>query len=142
MSGSEEIFADDEALAREAEYLHRKIFDGPIPEALRASYVAANRAVASGGPGPAVAKMALIVERALDVEALELALRRRERRNSLTAKLLILLYLAEARGSHFHFFVNEERARARSFCLLALHALRSLYKLLKGAYLIRKHGIV
>jgi hypothetical protein len=86
--------------------------------------------------------MALIVERALDVEALELALRRREPRNSLTAKLLILLYLAEARGSHFHFFVNEERARPRAFCLLALHTLRSLYKLLKGAYLIRKHGIV
>ena len=93
------------------------------------------------GTVPSV-RIDLILQRSLDVEAIEFALRRRNPQNLLTKKLLILCYLAESRGAYFTTFVNEQYRPVRSFIKLSFATFRSVYKLVKGQCLIRMYGIV
>ena len=78
----------------------------------------------------------------MDIEAIEFALRRKIPQNVLTKKLLILCYLAESRNDYFATFVNEQDQPLRAFFELSLYTFRSLYKLLKGRFLIRMYDVV
>ena len=134
-------FASDK-LSREADFFHEKLFGSPMPEELRTQYVLANRVLLEGAANLRNVKTELIVERTMDVEAIEFALRRRVPQNSLTTKLLIICYLAESRSSYFDIFVNETHRPLRALVEMSLYTLRSFYKLLKGNCLIRMYDVV
>ena len=136
-----DIFGSQE-LSREAEFFHGKIFGRPMPAEIGAAYVSANRMLLQDATNVAPVRMELILERAMDVEAIEFALRRRIPQNVLTKKLLILCYLAESRNDYFATFVNEQDRPLRAFLALSLNTFRSLYKLLKGHCLIRMYDVV
>lgn len=131
-----------EQLHREAEFFHEKIFGWPIPEEIRAGYVAANRILLKNTRNLSNVRIELIVQRSMDVEAIEFALRRRTPQNLLTKKLLILCYLAESRSDYFATFVNEQHRPFRAFFALSLYTFRSLYKLMKGRCLIWIYDVV
>jgi len=133
---------DRDELFREAEVFHHAIFGRPAPKEIREAFVSANNILLKkAGEVPPV-RIDLILQRSLDVEAIEFALRRRNPQNLLTKKLLILCYLTESRGAYFTTFVNEQYRPVRAFIKLSFVTLRSLYKLVKGQCLIRMYGIV
>jgi len=136
-----DIFGSQE-LSREAEFFHEKIFGRAMPAEIGAAYVSANRMLLKDAPNLAPVRMELILERAMDVEAIEFALRRRVPQNVLTKKLLILCYLAESRNDYFATFVNEQHQPFRAFFKLSLYTFRSLYKLLKGRCLVWMYDVI
>jgi len=126
-----------EALFREAEVFHQSIFGRPVPPDIREVFVTANNILLKNAAKVTPVRIDLIIDRSLDVEAIEFALRRRDPQNLLTKKLLILCYLAESRNAYFTAFVNEEPKPVRGFIQVLLATFRSAYKLLKGHFLIR-----
>lgn len=128
-------------LFREAEVFHQVIFGRPVPADIRYAFVSANQILLTNASKLTPVKIDLILERSLDVEAIEFALRRRNPQNLLTRKLQILCYLAESRRAYFDTFVNEEHQPVRAFMKLSFATLRSAYKLLKGHFLIRIYDV-
>ena len=129
-------------LFREAEFFHQAIFGRPIPTDIRDAFVSANKILLQDTSKVTPVKIDLIVERSLDVEAIEFALRRSNPQNLLTKKLLILCYLTESRSAYFTTFVNEQHQPVKGFIKLSFATFRSVYKLLKGRFLIRVYGVV
>ena len=127
-------------LAAEARFLHTALFAQAVDPAVVERYVEAHRLLFAGDPPSPL--VATIVERRLDAEAIEYALRRRNVGRELTRKLQILCYLAEARAAYQHEFFNRKERRARAVLALVGAALRSAWKLVKGEALVRRHGLV
>jgi hypothetical protein len=127
-------------LAAEARYLHAALFSRPADPAIIERYVDAHHLLFAREPASAV--VSTIVERRLDAEAIEYALRRRRAGGELTRKLQILCYLAEVRAAYEHEFLNRRARRAAALLALAGAALRSAGKLLKGEVLVRRHGLL
>jgi hypothetical protein len=128
------------SLADEARHLHACLFARPIDPAVVARYEAAHRQLQL--EGEAAAETATVVSRRLDAEAVEFALRRRGAGRDLTRKMQVLCYLAEVRPEYLGEFVNLRPSRAGAAAALAAATLRSSWKLLKGRYLVRRHGLV
>ena len=126
-------------LAEEAKYLHAALFGGEADALTVARYEAAHARLFAGDTPSET--MATVIERRLDVEAVEFALRRRESGVELTRKVRILCYFAEARAAHLAEFVNLEPSRTRAWTALAAALLRVPWKLAKGEYAIRRHGL-
>lgn len=129
-------------LLNEAEFFHQAIFGCSVPTDIREAFVSANQMLLKDVGNATRVNIDLILERSLDVEAIEFALRRRSPQNLLTKKLLILCYLTESRSAYFTTFVNEQYAPIRGFIKLLFATFRSMYKLVKGQCLIRIYGIV
>jgi hypothetical protein len=126
-------------LRAEASYLHRALFGRDAPEEVQAQYASALGAA----PLAEVPRcdLARLIARGVDLEAVELALRRRTRANGLTQRFHVLCYLAEARPDCYAHFVNEQPRFFLGWLALAWHGARSLYKLLKGRWLLSIHAI-
>jgi len=131
--------ASHRSLEAEADYLHRALFGTVAPEPVRRLYVQLLR----GASLAAVPRceIATLMARGVDLEAVELALRRRNPVNSLTQRFHALCYLVEARPEYFDRFVNEQQRFTGGFACVAVHAVRSMYKLLKGCALLRIHNV-
>ena len=131
-------------LAAEARHFHACLFHR-APDAITVErYEAAHRRWFSDAPQSAafVRIIAQIVEEKLDAEAIEFALRRRGSGAELTRKLEIVSSLAEARAAYVGDFINFESSRVRAWSTLTFATLRAVWKLAKGEYLIRRHGMV
>jgi hypothetical protein len=131
------------SLAEEARHLHACLFPVPADAVMVARYEAAHREASAPESSRIVAK---VVARALDAEAVEFALRRRGSVDNpgreLARKMQIVCYLVEVRPEYFDEFVNMQSSRRRAWAALTGATLRSAWKLLKGEYLIRRHGLV
>jgi hypothetical protein len=126
------------SLAEEARHLHACLFRAPLDAVSVARYEAAlleMGAVAS----PVV--MTVVTQR-LDAEAVEFALRRRGIGRDLTRRMRILCYLVEVQPAYLDEFINVKSSRGRAWSALAGATLRSAWKLVKGEYLVRRHGLV
>jgi hypothetical protein len=128
------------SLAGEARHLHACLFDRPADELTIQRYEAAHRQWFADEKISAL--MRTVVERRLDAEAVEFALRGRGKGRELRRKLQIISYLAEPRAEYLDEFVNLEASRVRAWTALAGAALRSLWKLGKGEYTVRRHGLL
>jgi hypothetical protein len=127
-------------LEEEARFLFVSLFPKPVDSAIVEQYVAAHRRLfADRLTSPLVTR---IVGQRLDAEAIEYALRRRKIGQDLTRKLQILMYLAEVRPAYYHDFVNTNTRRGGAIVSLAMSALMSGWKLVKGELLIRRHGLL
>jgi hypothetical protein len=128
------------ALAAEARHFHVCLFHSPPDQTTVERYESAHRQLFPNEPSsPAIAR---IVERRLDAEAIEFALRRRGLARQLTHKLQVVSYLAEARARRLDQFVNLRASRARAWANLATATVGAAWKLCKGEYLIRRHGLL
>jgi hypothetical protein len=77
----------------------------------------------------------------LDAEAIELAMRLRRGDPVLTKKIHVLFYLVEVRSRYYHYFVNERAAFWLAVFRIAAGCLRTVYKYVKGAMLIRRYEL-
>ena len=127
----------DRELREEARHLHAALFQEEIPAELEEGYVRAHDYYCQEPDG---IDITAIVARKLDVEALELVLRRK--RPALTRKLRMLLYLAEARPSHSPRLVNESDRPVRGWISLCRAVLQTGFKYVQGRVLLRRHRVV
>jgi hypothetical protein len=125
-------------LVLEARYLHRAFFGNDPPSEVVDRYIAAN--VICRCETDALTRE--IVARRLDAEAIELIMRLGGGPTILTTKIRILFYLLEVRSAYYPFFVGGEESGARALSGVLYAVLRTVVKYLKGAYLVRKHGLV
>jgi len=127
------------SLAEEARQLHYCLFHRPLEPVVIARYESAHLARPHADPPSVV--VAKVVTRRLDAEAVEFALRRRGKGSELARKMQIVCYLVEVRPAYLDRFVNFDSSRGRAWVALCGATLSSLWKLLKGEYLIRRHGL-
>src|ERR1700733_1674181 len=125
-------------LGLEACYLHRAFFGSDSPAEVMERYIAANLICC----GESSALTNAIVAHRLDAEAIELTLRLRKGPTILTTKIRILFHLLEVRSAYYPFFVGAEESSPRALFGVLYSVLQTVVKYLKGAYLIRKHGLV
>jgi len=133
----------DDPLQRECSYLYRSLFGASASDALLKEYQRAHLVrphLAKAGK----VNLPRIIERELDVEAIEFALRRRRSPDLtlLSEKFELLSYLAEFEPKAADLFVRGRPAWLRGFLSLAWVTVRSVYKLLLGTALIRRHSLV
>ncbi len=125
-------------LADEARHLHACLFRTPPDAVTIERYEAAHCEFGIA----ASAMVAEVLARRLDAEAVEFTLRRRGAGRDLTRKMQLLCYLVEVRPNYLDEFVNAKSSRGRAWAALSGATLRSAWKLLKGEYLIRRHGLL
>jgi SAM-dependent methyltransferase len=127
-------------LAEEARHLHNSLFRRSPDTLTVKRYEAAHHHLFPNAPSsPEIAR---IVERRLDAEAIEFALRSRGAGSQLTRKLQVVSYLAESRAAYLNQFVNLKTSRPRAWAKLAAATLAAVWKRCKGEYLIRRHGLL
>ena len=127
-------------LAREAVYLHQRLFGGLPPDEVVARYVQANQRCLPPGSDRSSAIVDAVVSRRLDPEAVELVLRRRH--PLLSRKIQILFYLLEVRSGYYAWFVNPSDAFGRAVVELIGSTLRTGWLFVKGAWLVWRHRLV
>lgn len=76
------------------------------------------------------------IEKVQDLEALELAARHLKRLPILTIKFKIMLYLAETLPENYPKFISEKNNCFSGYLLLTASVIRSVYKLIKGFFLL------
>ena len=131
----------EESLRAEARYLHSCFFPGDAPPDVVERYVAANMQYCA----PSHGLMETMMARNLDAEAIELTLRSRKSPGILTKKIRILFYLLEVRSEYYSAFFGAARTDEPWFRVvigLLYGPLQTGAKYLKGAYLVRKHGLI
>jgi hypothetical protein len=127
--------APETVLRKEARYLYRALFGGDPSPQIENGYVAAHRFYCTDNKD--VPFMATVVERHLDVEALELVLRRS--RPALTRKLRILVYLLEVTPSEYGRFINPTSRPWRGWASLIRGSVRTARKYAQGKAILRRH---
>lgn len=128
------------SLAQEAAHLHQSLFRRPMDPKIAHRYEAAHCKLLPGEkPSPAVARL---ISRRLDIEAVELALRRRPSGAQLTRKVQILCYLVEVRQAYQHHFIATDSGRAKAAVSLVAAVFRTAWKFCKGEYLVWRHGLL
>jgi nucleoside-diphosphate-sugar epimerase len=129
---------EEKALAKEATYLFSSLFHRHIPYEIIKRYISAHSFMFrddSSSPGNQI--VPYLIEKGLDIEAIELALPKKD--NVLRNKLLLLCYLAELEPEFCTKFSNKHK----NFILGCAHAsyatLAMIIKKIKGHYLIWRH---
>jgi len=128
---------DPAQLRREASALHRVAFNRDVPDEVAQRYTEAHHVAFSDVSITGSNWMQRVVAQRADLEALEVALRGRRPDHVLCHKFKLLIYIAEAFPKYYVDFVNEERRRFEGFYSLAFHGFRTVYKYLKGRWLLR-----
>jgi len=129
-------------LRDEGRRLALEVFGVQLADELAGHYAAANERWASSVSADEEATVATVLDRGLDVEAVEFALRLQSRAQPhlLTSKIWILSYLIEAHGSER--YVNRRGARILHTATLTSHVLQAGPAWVRGWWLVRRHGLV
>ncbi len=128
-------------LAREAACIHEQFFGGPAPPEVIARYVEAHSIYLAEADERGRRVMQTVLERGLDLEAVELALRARRYDRSVTTKIQVLFYLVEVRSRYYGCFVNTAPGRVGAWWNLGKAVLKTAVKYLKGVWLVHKYGL-
>ena len=129
-------------LFRESDFLHRAIFKSPITEKLALRYGEMHQHLFLHVPFRLQESLRRIMEKRLDVEAVEVALRNKKSPHLLSQKMQALAYLAEATEGYYGYFVNESESRVPGFLTVAYQVLRTAYKKAKGKLLVWRYRLV
>jgi hypothetical protein len=89
---------------------------------------------------PSSSRIQRVLREGLDLEAVEYALRRRD--PSITRKVQILLYVVETLPQYQDDLLNDRDRRLEGWTRLAVATFRSLWKLIKGRTVARRHGLL
>lgn len=128
-------------LPEEVRHFHDTFFARPLDQSVIDRYVAAHQYCLPSVDARALATIDTIVSSALDVEAIELVFRLRRRDNVLTKKIQILFYLVEVRAQYYGDFVGETQGQAQALRRILLASVSTVFKFLKGKYLVWKFDL-
>ena len=128
-------------LPEEVRHFHDTFFARTLDQSVIDRYVAAHRYCLPGVDARAQATIDTIVSSALDVEAIEMVFRLRRRDNVLTQKIQILFYLVEVRAQYYGDFVGETQDRGQALRRILPAIVKTVFKFLKGKYLVWKFDL-
>lgn len=123
-------------LVREVRALHRFVFNSDVSQDVSEKYVLAHDYYLTGATNKDLLWMKRALQLGLDLEALEIALRIIKKNHILVQKIKILVYISESFTAYYGAFVNEHPQRRNAFFILSFHLIRSVYKFLKGTFLL------
>ena len=126
----------------EAERIYRAIFRAPIPSDVRNRYYGATKILFSGFSPEEDQAFAELLRNVSDLEALEIAARRGNKIPQLVHRFQLMVHLAENLPANQRVFVNSLDRRISGFFSLVLGGVRTLYKFMKGCFLLRRAGNV
>ncbi len=130
-------------LKQEGLFLHKSIFRAACPEHLLDSYASSHDIIFDQIDPEEQKTVKYIVSHQLDVEAIELAFRHKNgTHHLLTSKFWILIYLSEIQSIYQPFFLNEKRSFFEAAVALFFATIRTPFKLVKGKFLLLRHGLV
>jgi hypothetical protein len=129
---------------REFRFFERKLFGPGSSADVAELYVKACESVFAGVPAGAASAydefILSAIHEELDIEALELALRRKLRRNLLSQHVAVFLYVLEIHSAHYSKFHNDRRSRTAAYFALSFHVFRSIWKLLQGQMILTRRA--
>lgn len=128
-----------ENLPAEADALHWTLFGAGAPAEVKQRYAIALETLPLAAAPQC--DLAALSKRNVDLEAMEVALRRNNPFNFLTQRFRVLCYLVEARPDYFHRFVNDRPRFFAGALTLGLMTLRSAYKAIKGKWLVKRYDL-
>ena len=126
----------------EADRIYRAIFHQPISSKVRDRYCRAVEKVLSDFSPEENRVFKKILRTVSDLEALELAARRQNKMPLLTARFRLMVHLSETLPANQRVFINSSNRRVSGYISLAFGGVRTLYKHLKGRFLLRRAGDV
>lgn len=135
----------EEALLQEYRYLSKYLLGFRTEDTISRLY---SVAVKDFLPKQSLAKIAVsvkidvIIKNKLDVEAIEYFIRRKYGVNTLTQRLLILLYYTECSPHYYKKYLNEKKSFFMACFIMFFFVLRSFTLFFKGAYLTRRYRVV
>lgn len=119
----------------EAERIYRAIFRKPIPSQVKDRYYRASETLFSGYSPEENQVFNEALRDVLDLEALEIAARLKNKIPLLVSRFRLMVHLAESLPSNQSVFVNSSDRRIPSYISLVFGGVRTLYKCLKGRFL-------
>ncbi|OGL51390.1 MAG: hypothetical protein A3C43_06910 [Candidatus Schekmanbacteria bacterium RIFCSPHIGHO2_02_FULL_38_11] len=119
--------------------LHRAIFSSNAPPDVSKKYVIAHDYYLTETTDKDLLWMKRALQLGLDLEALEIVLRIVSKEHILVRKVKILVYICESFCAYYSAFVNEHSQRGNALAILFYHATRSVYKFLKGTFLLLRY---
>ncbi len=123
-------------LEKEVIYLYKKIFGKFPSQIIIKEYIRANNFLLSEEER---LKLKVIILKKVDVEAIEMASRLKFANNLLKRKIHILIYLAETIPQNFETFISVKNRRLFAFINLAYNFVRTIYKFVKGKFLLNRY---
>ena len=126
----------------EAERIYHAIFQMPIPSQVKDRYYRASDILLSGFSPEENQAFKRALKDISDLEALEIAARRRNKMPLLVSRFRLMVHLAESLPANQSIFVNCSDRRISSYVSLAFGGARTLYKSFKGRILLRRAGDV
>ena len=126
----------------EAQRIYQALFKTSIPSDIRERYNRGVRTLFSGLSQKEEQDLADSLGKVSDLEALEMAARRRNKGHPLVSRFRLMVHLAESIPANQDVFINFTDRRIRSYFSLLLGGVRTLYKWVKGFFLLRRAGNV
>ena len=129
---------DHDSHRAEAARIYRAIFGDEVPGVVAERFVGASAALDPSVAPEALVAYRLALDRVGDLEALEVACRYARRLPLLSRKFRLMVYLAETIPDNRERFINDRDAVLAGYTVVALGALRTAFKLVKGFTLLRR----
>ena len=126
----------------EAEKIYHAIFRKPIPPEIRDRYYLASSTLFSGLSPEENQAFAKVLRSVSDLEALEVAARLRNRLPRLVSRFQLMVHLAENLPANQRVFINFSDRRIPGYFSVMFGGVRTLYKFIKGCFLLRRTGNV
>lgn len=128
-------------LRLEAQYLHEQFFGFCAQEVVLQKYILAHQKKNQFNESQSEQLLVKIIHQRLDVEACELALRRRN--HVLTKKIWLLTAICETQPGYFDFLhAKHNISKVNFFTKVIGIAICSLYKMCKGKWLVWRYNLV
>ncbi|MDZ4726973.1 MAG: hypothetical protein SH817_12505 [Leptospira sp.] len=134
---------EKENLSKEANFLLKELFSIEDNESLANLYVQAHEFILKN-PGIEIKDVDIqkIIQKKINPEAVEFAMRIKFRDNLLTKKIQILTYIIESRKEYNGLFNNFNNRFFFGFALLIFMTMRSIFLYFTGRYLISRHHLI
>jgi hypothetical protein len=126
----------------EAEKIYHAIFRKPIPSEIRDRYYLASSTLFSGLSPEDDQAFVKLFRSVPDLEALEVAARLRNKIPGLVSRFQLMVHLAENLPANQSIFINSSDRRIPGNFSVVFGGIRTLYKFVKGCFLLRRTGNV
>jgi len=124
----------------EAEKIYRAIFRKSIPPRVKERYHRAVETRFSDFTPEEKENFACLLEKVRDLEALEIAARLQGKQSLLVSRFRLMVHLAESVPVNQNLFFNFSDRRIAGYFSLLYGSARTLFKRLKGRFLLRRAG--
>ena len=122
----------------EAERIYRAIFRTSVPPVIEKRFYRACEVLFSTFSHEEQREYVKALEKVSDLEALELAARKRRKLPLVVSRFRLMVYLAETLPQNQGFFIQSFNKKGHSFFSLSAGGIRTSFKFIKGWFLLKR----